>query len=143
MNADKENDMITRSAILCCALLGPLGVAAQAPAPPWANYSVVDMTHSFDTDTIYWPTEEGFQLETGFDGITDGGYYYASNRYAAADHGGTHLDAPKQSSVARANRLRLRDVMTGHGFEPLNEEWWHFTLREEPYPDSFFDFPIR
>jgi hypothetical protein len=30
-----------------------------------------------------------------------------------------------------------------HGFEPLEEEWWHFTLRNEPYPDTHFDFPVR
>jgi kynurenine formamidase len=53
------------------------------------------MTHSFGSETIYWPTEDGFKLEVGFDGIAEGGYYYASNRYSAADHGGTHLDAPR------------------------------------------------
>ena len=74
---------------------------AQSDTAPWAGYSVVDMTHSFDADTIYWPTEEGFDLEIGFDGIAAGGYYYASNRYAAADHGGTHLDAPKHFAEGR------------------------------------------
>ncbi|MHC3994196.1 M15 family metallopeptidase [Thiomicrolovo sp. ZZH C-3] len=43
----------------------------------------------------------------------------------------------------RANRLLLRRVMTGAGFRPLPEEWWHFTLENEPYPDRYFDFPIR
>lgn len=42
-----------------------------------------------------------------------------------------------------ANRMRLRDVMTSHGFNPLTTEWWHFTLRSEPYPDTYFDFVIR
>lgn len=67
----------------------------QTLAAPWDGYSVIDMTHSFDRDTIYWPTEEGFSLEIGFEGYTDGGYYYTSNLFSAADHGGTHLDAPK------------------------------------------------
>jgi D-alanyl-D-alanine dipeptidase len=44
---------------------------------------------------------------------------------------------------ARANRLALQSVMTGNGFRPLKEEWWHFTLEREPYPETYFDFPVR
>ena len=54
----------------------------------------IDLTHSFDEQTIYWPTESGFQLHRGPAGFTDGGYYYAANRFAAAEHGGTHIDSP-------------------------------------------------
>lgn len=43
----------------------------------------------------------------------------------------------------RANRLLLREIMTHHGFLPLEEEWWHFTLKDEPFPDTYFNFPIR
>lgn len=43
----------------------------------------------------------------------------------------------------RANRLLLRSVMLAEGFRPLQEEWWHFTLANEPYPDTYFDVPIR
>lgn len=43
----------------------------------------------------------------------------------------------------RAHRMLLRQVMTRHGFRPLAEEWWHFTLENEPFPDRYFDFPIR
>jgi kynurenine formamidase len=55
---------------------------------------LVDLTHPLDADTIYWPTEEDFKLEKEFAGITEKGYYYASNRFTAAEHGGTHVDAP-------------------------------------------------
>jgi D-alanyl-D-alanine dipeptidase len=41
-----------------------------------------------------------------------------------------------------ANRMLLREIMTSHGFKPLAEEWWHFTLADEPYPDTYFDFPV-
>jgi D-alanyl-D-alanine dipeptidase len=44
---------------------------------------------------------------------------------------------------ARANRMHLRELMLRHGFDPLEEEWWHFTLHDEPYPNSYFDFPVR
>jgi len=42
----------------------------------------------------------------------------------------------------RANRMLLQAVMREGGFRPLKEEWWHFTLEREPYPDTYFDFPV-
>jgi len=44
---------------------------------------------------------------------------------------------------ARANRMLLQDVMLANGFRPLKEEWWHFTLKDEPYPATHFDFVVR
>ena len=41
------------------------------------------------------------------------------------------------------NRQFLRDAMVKHGFKPLETEWWHFTLKDEPYPDTYFTFPVR
>ena len=55
---------------------------------------IIDLSHPFDAQTIYWPTEEGFKLEKEHDGITPQGYYYASNKFSAPEHGGTHIDAP-------------------------------------------------
>jgi D-alanyl-D-alanine dipeptidase len=40
-------------------------------------------------------------------------------------------------------RMLLREVMVDHGFRPLSEEWWHFTLEDEPYPDTYFTFPVN
>ena len=42
----------------------------------------------------------------------------------------------------RENRLLLRTPMIAAGFKGLKEEWWHFTLRDEPFPETFFDFPV-
>lgn len=44
--------------------------------------------------------------------------------------------------VARNNRLLLRALMEKHGFAPYEAEWWHFTLKKEPFPDTYFDFPV-
>lgn len=41
------------------------------------------------------------------------------------------------------NRMILRRAMMRHGFKPYNEEWWHFTLKNEPYPDTYFTFPVQ
>ncbi len=54
----------------------------------------IDLTHDFSEDTVYWPTAEGFELETVFEGNTDKGYYYTANKYTASEHGGTHIDSP-------------------------------------------------
>ena len=40
------------------------------------------------------------------------------------------------------NRMRLQRVMVRNGFEPIDCEWWHFSLVQEPYPDTYFDFPV-
>lgn len=54
----------------------------------------IDLTHDFAEDTIYWPTAETFKLDTVFEGISDKGFYYTAYQYCAAEHGGTHVDAP-------------------------------------------------
>ena len=55
---------------------------------------VIDLTHGFDASTIYWPTEKGFQWEKEMWGKTEKGYFYASAKFASAEHGGTHIDSP-------------------------------------------------
>jgi kynurenine formamidase len=55
---------------------------------------LLDLSHSFNEETIYWPTAATFKLEQVAEGETEQGYYYAANNFAAAEHGGTHLDAP-------------------------------------------------
>ena len=50
---------------------------------------------------------------------------------------------PRPDAKARANRALLANVMTKAGFRPLETEWWHFTLDNEPYPDTYFDFVIE
>jgi D-alanyl-D-alanine dipeptidase len=52
-------------------------------------------------------------------------------------------DFPGITAQQRANRLLLRSVMLKHGFKPYPKEWWHFTLENEPFPDTYFDFLPR
>lgn len=54
----------------------------------------IDLTHDFSSETIYWPTADGFAFDTVFAGFTEKGFYYTAFRFCAAEHGGTHLDAP-------------------------------------------------
>lgn len=46
-------------------------------------------------------------------------------------------------SEQRAHRMLLQALMKKHGFRPYPKEWWHFTLENEPYPETYFDFPVR
>ncbi|MFN7117311.1 MAG: cyclase family protein [Saprospiraceae bacterium] len=54
----------------------------------------IDLTYAYDENTVYWPTAEGFHLDTAFEGMTDKGYYYSAYQFCSAEHGGTHMDAP-------------------------------------------------
>lgn len=54
----------------------------------------VDLTYSFSSETIYWPTGKPFELEEVFYGTSENGYFYSSYNYGGSEHGGTHFDAP-------------------------------------------------
>ena len=47
------------------------------------------------------------------------------------------------TSVQFYNRMVLRQAMLRHGFKPFDTEWWHFTLKDEPFPDTYFTFPVK
>jgi len=55
----------------------------------------------------------------------------------------SHTENAKLNPQQRANRLLLNNLMDKYGFRNLAEEWWHFTLRNEPYPSTYFDFEIK
>jgi D-alanyl-D-alanine dipeptidase len=54
----------------------------------------------------------------------------------------SHHGARGLSGIAAENRRTLCFIMEGNGFERYECEWWHYALRDEPYPDTYFDFPI-
>ena len=66
-----------------------LASASNFPEGRW-----VDLSHDFAADTLYWPTADKFAKSTVFAGETEKGYYYSAYNVAAAEHGGTHVDAP-------------------------------------------------
>ena len=87
----------------------------------------VDMGGTFD-----W---FGPESHPDFCGDPETGVYTGDNSASAA---GRSITAEQF-----ANRMLLRRAMLSHGFKPLDSEWWHFTLREEPFPDTYFTFPVR
>ena len=55
----------------------------------------------------------------------------------------SHTDSLEVPAAAAANRRLLREVLERHGFRNYPLEWWHYTLRDEPYPNRHFDIPVR
>ncbi len=55
----------------------------------------------------------------------------------------SHPDYKKLTKKQKKNRKILRDAMVKAGFNPLDSEWWHFTLKDEPYPDTYFNFDVE
>ena len=53
----------------------------------------------------------------------------------------SHPDSREITPEQYENRMRLQKLMTDNGFAPIDCEWWHFTLRDEPFPDTYFEFP--
>ena len=54
----------------------------------------------------------------------------------------SHAESRSITDEQYDNRMLLRHVMMRNGFEPYAYEWWHFTLKDEPYPDTYFSFPV-
>lgn len=55
----------------------------------------------------------------------------------------SNTDDPRISEEQRRNRLLLKSAMENHGFVNYDKEWWHYTLKDELYPDTYFDFPVK
>ena len=75
-----------------------------------------------------------YRLDTGELAPMGGGHDFMDER--------SHHGARGVSAVEARNRRTLCDVMEHSGFERYDHEWWHYALRYEPYPDTYFDFPI-
>ena len=54
----------------------------------------------------------------------------------------SHPDYKGVTEEQYINRMYLQNVMVRHGFQPIDCEWWHFSLKDEPYPDTYFEFPV-
>ena len=85
-----------------------------------ATEKEVDMGGTFD-----W---FGLESHPDFGGNPNTGEYKANGRITAEQF---------------HNRMILREAMLRHGFKPIDEEWWHFTLKNEPFPSTYFTFPVK
>jgi kynurenine formamidase len=91
-----------------------LSVAARAQVIDLAASELVDLTHTYNAQTLYWPTSpSAFELRRLAYGETEGGYFYAANAFCTPEHGGTHLDAPIHFSARglTVDRIPLRQLV--------------------------------
>lgn len=106
-------------ALLCLAACGPVSVVPPVDLPPaqaaanWPSGTIIDLSHPYDENTVYWPTAAGFEMTADFEGFTDAGYYYTANTFCTAEHGGTHIDAPIHFSEGRrsVDEIPLEQLM--------------------------------
>ena len=85
-----------------------------ADAAAFPAGALVDLSHAYDAETVYWPTaEQTFALKKDAEGVTDKGYFYAANSFSTAEHGGTHLDAPVHFAAGKntADRIPLEQLL--------------------------------
>jgi kynurenine formamidase len=100
-------------ALLLSFALFPAVAAIQKRTAVFPAGTIVDLSYAFDSETVYWPTAEAFHLEKDFEGVTEKGFYYSAYKYSAAEHGGTHLDAPVHFSKGRhtVDQIPLEQLM--------------------------------
>jgi kynurenine formamidase len=86
---------VTRISVLL--LITAVAVSCTAPSPqpfPIDSAKLVDLSYTYDAQTIYWPNAEGFRHQKDQWAINKSGFWYAAGNFASAEHGGTHLDSP-------------------------------------------------
>ena len=90
------NLLLSATRLLALASALCLSIAcAPTPAPlDISDYRLIDLSHTFDEKTLYWPTDKHFEHSQVAWGRTEGGFWYSSFTYGGSEHGGTHIDAP-------------------------------------------------
>lgn len=75
--------------------------------------TLIDLSHDYSSETLYWVTSKEFHLDTVFEGVTDKGFYYTANNFETAEHGGTHIDAPIHfaANTLTVDKLPLEKLM--------------------------------
>jgi kynurenine formamidase len=87
--------------VVVLILIGAVACSRSGSFDLSPNGTWIDLSHDFSAQTIYWPTAKPFELEVVSAQETPAGYYYAANNFSAAEHGGTHLDAPVHFAEGR------------------------------------------
>ncbi|MFN0119468.1 MAG: cyclase family protein [Blastocatellia bacterium] len=85
---------VTLNIALFCLTLTSCANQPPTAHAPWPAGQWIDLSYDLSSSTVYWPTADPFRLETVAAGMTEKGYYYSAYNFRAAEHGGTHIDAP-------------------------------------------------
>lgn len=90
----KTNTIFALSALICFGCDNNPASVSKTVEHKNSKRVIIDLSHDYSSETIYWVTAEEFKLDTVFNGETPKGYFYSANNFSTAEHGGTHLDAP-------------------------------------------------
>jgi D-alanyl-D-alanine dipeptidase len=102
------------------------------------DLSMISLNNSFHSVKVsHRPLQNGEIIPFLDDGTLDMGSSFD------LFHEVSHHDTPLVGSKATEQRNHLRNVMKQYGFKEYSEEWWHYTLKNEPFPDTYFDFPVQ
>ena len=100
--------------------------------------ATVDLTH-FDM-----ATEKEVDMGGTFDWFGEESHPdFCGNPETGEYTGGVSAAGRSITEQQFRNRMILRKAMLDHGFKPLDSEWWHFTLKDEPYPETYFNHPVK
>src|SRR5712691_10380212 len=97
----------TRNLILVL-MFAACGCARASDPQRWPSGTLVDLSHDYSEQTVFWPTAESFKLDKVADGVTAKGYYYAANNFATSEHGGTHIDAPVHFAQGKHKKKQIQ-----------------------------------
>lgn len=115
MRTSNRTVVLATMALITAAIAAAQSRSRTVPkSPDLRTATVVDLSHPFDSDTLYWPTSPTrFELTTLASGVTDGGFFYSANSFCAPEHGGTHLDAPIHFARGRrtADQIPVRQLV--------------------------------
>ena len=98
----------------------------------------IDLSHGFSSETVYWPTADTFKLEEVFKGFTEKGFYYSANNFSAAEHGGTHIDAPVHFAEGKnsVDQIPLSDLIAPAVVVDVSDK----TMKNRDYQIDLDDF---
>jgi len=116
----------------------PSAIQANTTDNSLLNGKIIDLSHDFSSETIYWVTAEEFELDVVAKGPTEAGFYYSANNFSGAEHGGTHIDAPIHfaESHQSVNEIPLEKLI-GHAIKvDVSEK----ALKDRDYLISIDDF---
>ena len=108
-----------KTILILLTTIGLIGLPACTPptaggpqTPDFPKGQWIDLSHDFSEDTVYWVNAEPFKRE-GTQGMTPKGFFYAAGNYSAAEHGGTHIDAPMHFAEGKksVDQLELTDLI--------------------------------
>lgn len=93
--------------------------------------NLLELSWPFNNETVYWPNAPSFKIEPMHKGQTSAGFFYFANKFSAAEHGGTHLDAPSHFSAGKQDTDKVLIRYKGLGGAERGEgrrEWFNGTI---------------